>query len=396
MASALYLSDGDCELLILACDLIGFHHDNVAALRRGIEARTGVPAAHVLVGCSHTHAGPATPCLKYLGQTDPAYFGGLLEALVATAGTARERALPARAGWARTDLRVGINRRQRRAGGIVIGVNDEGHTGPYVDVLVVDAQDGVPLARLFSHAAHAVALGGDNTLISADWPGAARRGIEAGAPGAMALFLQGCCGNLNCRDHGDAGVESQGRAVATAVAAAVGKVVLSERVSLAAALVPLALPLAEPPPLEQARMMVEGARVKLAELPATANRGVRWMAEGAVEWSTDLLHLAEQGVRGQTVPFAVQALRVGSGAIVGLPGEVFVEYALNLDRASPFQPTLVAGYANGNVGYIPTAAAYPEGGYEVSDAIRYYGATMPLPECEALILAAARAALAAL
>jgi hypothetical protein len=393
LAEALYLADGRCKLLILTCDLIGFHHDQVAALRRGIEARTGVPAAHILVGCSHTHAGPATPCLKYLGNPDPAYLEGLLRTVMATATVARERAQPAQAGWARTELRVGMNRRQRCAGGMAIGVNEEGSTAPYVDVLVVNALDGGPLARLFSHAAHAVALGGDNTLISADWPGAARRGIEAAAGGGAALFLQGCCGNLNCRERGDEGVESQGRAAAAAVLAAVAKAGLSERVTLGAALTPLDLPLAPPPPAAEARALVAAARAKLAELPATANRGVRWMAEGAVEWSLDLLRLAEEGPRARTVPFAVQALRVGAGAIVGLPGEVFVEYALNLDRASLFQPTLVAGYANGNVGYIPTAAAYPEGGYEVTDAIRYYGVTMPLPESEALILAAARTAL---
>lgn len=395
-ASALYLADGRCELLILSCDLVGLHHDNVAVLRRGIEARTGVPAAHVLVGCSHTHAGPATPCLKYLGKTDPAYFEGLLSTLVALAGTARERARPASAGWARAELRVGRNRRQRTAAGVVIGVHDDGCSGPYVDVLAVATRAGVPLARLFSHAAHAVALGGDNTLISADWPGAARRAIEAEAPPATALFLQGCCGNLNCRERGEAAVESQGQAAAAAVKAAVARAALSADVSLGAVVVPLALPLAAPPSVAVARTQLEAARAQCAGLPATANRGVRWMAAGAVEWSAELLRLAEQGARPQTVPFAVQALRVGSGAIVGLPGEVFVEYALNIDRASPFAPTLVAGYANGNVGYIPTAAAYPEGGYEVHDAIRYYGSTMPLPQSEGLILEAARQALSAL
>jgi hypothetical protein len=395
-ASALYLADGACELLILSCDLIGLRHADVVALRAEIEAGTGVPATHILVGCSHTHAGPATPGLRFLGQTDPAYFAGLLRTLCTIAAAARECAQAARAGWARAELQVGRNRRQWTAAGMVIGANDEGCTAPYVDVLAVTTAAGVPLARLFSHAAHAVALGGDNTLISADWPGAARRGIEADEPGVTALFLQGCCGNLNCRERGEAGVESLGLAAAVAVKAAVARASVSERVLLGAAVVPLVLPLAPPPPLAEARAQLAAAQAQLAVLPATANRGVRWMAEGAVEWSGELLRLAAAGVRGQTVAFEVQALQVGTGAIVGLPGEVFVEYALNIDRGSPFSPTLVAGYANGNAGYIPTAAAYSEGGYEVCDAIRYYGTTMPLPQSEALILDAVRQALAAL
>jgi len=184
--------------------------------------------------------------------------------------------------------------------------------------------------------------------------------------------------------------------VAAAVKAASAGVVLSDRLPLGAAAVPLELPLADPPSETEAEALVDACRRRLAELPADANRGVRWMGEGAVEWAKCLLRLAQNGAHAMKVPFPVQAFRVGPGAAVALPGEVFVEYALNISRASPFTPTLVAGYANGNAGYIPTAAAYAEGGYEVTDAIRYYGTTMPLPASEALILRAAATALAAL
>ncbi len=35
---------------------------------------------------------------------------------------------------------------------------------------------------------------------------------------------------------------------------------------------------------------------------------------------------------------------------------------------SPFKHTLFAGYTNGTIGYVPTRAAYAEGGYEVTQA----------------------------
>ncbi len=38
---------------------------------------------------------------------------------------------------------------------------------------------------------------------------------------------------------------------------------------------------------------------------------------------------------------------------------------------------MVAGYSDGVAGYLPTADAYPEGGYEVDDACMYYA--MPAP-----------------
>jgi hypothetical protein len=64
----------------------------------------------------------------------------------------------------------------------------------------------------------------------------------------------------------------------------------------------------------------------------------------------------------------VQALRVGDAAFVGLPGEPFVELGLLLKQASPFAHTYIAGLANGWEGYIPTRAAFAEGGYEVRTA----------------------------
>ena len=50
---------------------------------------------------------------------------------------------------------------------------------------------------------------------------------------------------------------------------------------------------------------------------------------------------------------------------MGIPGELFVEYGLEIKEKSPFAHTLIIGYANDYVGYIPTLEAFQEGGYEV-------------------------------
>ena len=39
-----------------------------------------------------------------------------------------------------------------------------------------------------------------------------------------------------------------------------------------------------------------------------------------------------------------------------------------MQERSPFAHTMNLGYTNGDVGYIPTVAAYAEGGYEVASA----------------------------
>jgi hypothetical protein len=90
----------------------------------------------------------------------------------------------------------------------------------------------------------------------------------------------------------------------------------------------------------------------------------------------------------------VQALKLGPLAVVALPGEVFSSFGGAIKRGSPFPAprTLVAGWSNDNVGYIPDADAYPLGGYEVDLASRYYGqpAGWAREAGEALVAAAGR------
>ena len=61
----------------------------------------------------------------------------------------------------------------------------------------------------------------------------------------------------------------------------------------------------------------------------------------------------------------VQAFRLSDDvAIVGLPGEVFVELGLAIKKASPFKTTLVIELCNDAPGYVPTFKAFTEGSYE--------------------------------
>jgi hypothetical protein len=60
----------------------------------------------------------------------------------------------------------------------------------------------------------------------------------------------------------------------------------------------------------------------------------------------------------------VQGLRLGDAAFVSLAGEPFVAYALHAQGLRPGPATMVLGYTDGTVGYLPTADAFAEGGYE--------------------------------
>jgi len=390
MAGALCLEAGQVILLTTA-DLIGLDQGTVTEVRQTIAERTEVPAENVMITCSHTHSGPAMPCLPFMGRSDSAYIEDLKRKLADVAIEAWERRTPASWGVGRQEVLVGINRRELSRGNIVLGRNQEGPTAPYVDVLRVDRDSGEPMAIWMCHPAHAVTLGSNNLLISADWPGYAQRAVERMYPGALALFAQGCCGNINSEPRGTFEIaEEQGERLAQAVRTASEAIKTEMTADIAVGSEILQLPLFDPPSPEEASATLARMKREREEKWREANHGMRISLDGVVGWAERILELAEAGATGMTVDFEVQAVCMDDFGIVGLPGEVFVEYALQVDRDSPCRLTAVPAYTNGNVGYVPTADAYREGGYEVETAIRYYGTTMPKPECEQMILGAAQ------
>ena len=67
-------------------------------------------------------------------------------------------------------------------------------------------------------------------------------------------------------------------------------------------------------------------------------------------------------------------MRIGDAVLVALPGEVFLEIGLAIKQQAGPEHVFVVAYSNNcEIGYIPTAAAFPEGGYEVDAAPYYYG-----------------------
>ena len=70
MARAVLLDDGSTRLAIVSCDLLGFAPAAVADMRRRIAEKSPVPAASVLICCTHTHSAPASmPMLGVLALT---------------------------------------------------------------------------------------------------------------------------------------------------------------------------------------------------------------------------------------------------------------------------------------------------------------------------------------
>ena len=61
----------------------------------------------------------------------------------------------------------------------------------------------------------------------------------------------------------------------------------------------------------------------------------------------------------------VQAIQIGDLAVIGVPGEIFAETALDITSSLSDAKPIIVGLTNDDLGYLPPPSAFQEGGYEL-------------------------------
>jgi len=374
--TALVLDDGSTRLALVALDLLETDFEVDALLRRAAAEAAGLPPTHLLINCSHTHAGPPVARVEGLGRHSAEYIDSLRGRVAETVAAAVSDLTPAAVRWGEAPVRVGINRRETTADGTVkIGRNPEGIVDTRVRVVEIE-RGKKPRIILFHHACHGTTMGGDNRRITSEWMGAAASRLAAESAGTVIpMFLQGCCGQMNpdAQPSFDE-VDRLGGTMAAAVKRALDSAEDVSAGPLAVHMEDIELPFQPPLSPEEARAELRQAEADRDRAQQEGAHEYVVRAHGAlVKHAARMLERAERPPAHEALKFAVQALRLGDLAFVGLSGEVFFEFAQAIEGRSPFPHTLVLGYANGCTCYIPTAQAFAEGGYEAVSSFRWYG-----------------------
>jgi hypothetical protein len=183
---------------IISCDLRSFPSERIVAL-----ARERKLADHILIAVTHTHSGPVTWEDKGWPRPERSWFAETEEKILHALETATKRMFSARIAAGFGEIYLGHNRRQVDADSKVTMFwrNAEkkptAPLDPTIGVIRVDDDKGKTRALIVNYACHAVVLGPDNRLISADYPGFMARRIERELDGALCLFTQGGAGDIN-------------------------------------------------------------------------------------------------------------------------------------------------------------------------------------------------------
>ncbi|MDQ0674395.1 neutral ceramidase [Pseudarthrobacter siccitolerans] len=352
--------DNFCWVTVDVCGLDG-------PACRTIADRIPFRDGYAVIGATHTHAGPCA-MRGGLGECDPEIIEAISEAAAVAVKDASNSREPCRA-YYESFQGLGIAKNRR---------HPERAIDPSLQVVAFKRDDGTIRTWLVQYPCHPVVLGADNRLISGDYPAFVRSHLEREAPGSTAVFLTGAAGDVNTGHSAESSysqASSQHRTFTEAqrIGDLLGKAAARARTSsqalgsvtrAAAAPVELCFEVLD------ARSPAESA-AHWTKLMAGAVPGQRELLQTWIDWAARDQLLRDMKWRG-----TVTVLRLGGLLVVALPGEPFLECAERIQEAFD-SPVLVAAYSNGCPGYFPTSDEYDHGGYEVTDAHRYYG--MPAP-----------------
>lgn len=363
-------------IAVVSIDVCTVHEDTIQEMREQV---AGV-VDDMVVTATHTHSGPAIGRGR-AGGHDHGVHHDVVTATRAAVVAAASANTPARMQTTQC-FGTGVAHNRRHP--------DVSIDPPLTALRFLDRDEG-QIGILLSYPCHPVVLDGTNLLISGDYVGYLRQAVEARWPGTTAVFLPGAAGDVNTGHSAEASYRPQGAATRTfAEAERIGNKLAAgltdavwcdlpgDRAVFRSAEVHLPFAALDPDEVASDARCWEA----MADRAGNQERGL-WQAwaRWARQWRPGP-HAAWSG--------RVSALTIGRQHLVFLPGEPFWQSAQNIAHGR--EPnTLVIGYSDGVPGYLPTRTEIALGGYEVSDAHRYYGQPGPfLPGCAEILEDATR------
>ncbi len=354
-AVAVVLEQDGTKLAIVACDILMATRRTWDPVIAEIGRATGIPAAHVLINCTHTHHAPSTMRLHDY-DLDPVFTQRVQDAVVRAVREASAHLAEARLQFhLGSEPTVGQNSRQLLADGMIYWIGPRTNfvraTGPFdpeLPVLAFRGPDDRLRAMLFNHSTHTIGTRQPGKR-SASIYGMAAQELEA-EEGGIVAFLEGASGSThNLELTGDECMRRIKASVQDALRQAT-----DQPVSRLAAL--------KRPIKFRLRSFDDAAE------EAAVTRYCRKYAPGSSEYIAKVFRTMRAELaplQGQERETWVQAIRIGDIALVGVPAEYFTQLGLDIKNRSPFRHTYVAELANDWIGYLPNREGHKLGGYQV-------------------------------
>lgn len=370
---------------LVVLDNCGITRDITEQVRTRLE-RSGFRRSHVNVATTHTHNAPTltgyAPIVwqgrvndQEIMATDK-YTRMVIDRMCQAVEKALQARQPMRLFWGQGTCTFGGNRRvitgDKWAG---FGFQMDAPVDHSLPTLIARDQQGVVRAIWANYACHCTTVGSRNT-VGGDWAGFANESLENFFPHAISLISIGCGADIGPQPSGSIELaRKHGRTLAEEVRRLVNANQLTSLPSRPnVKTISVELPLEEPKPksywekLAQSRGFEQQLAIRMLET------------------------LDSKGKIPNVVSYPITVWDFGQPlAIVFMPGEVVVDYAIRLKSELDWKRVWINGWTNRMPGYIPSRKVLLQGGYEADFSQVYYGQPgRYLPEVEDRIVSAVR------
>jgi hypothetical protein len=366
-ARGVVLSGRSRPLVIVVLDWCEVRNNSYDLWRSELATAAGTTPERVLLSCVHQHDAPYTDieAQQLLDEVDsphrlcdPAFERACITKVAQAIRRAPAQTITHLGTGHATVQKVASNRR------IVLpdGKISFGRTSATRDAAMRAQPEGLidptlttisfwngakPVAAVHAYSTHPMSYYG-NGDVSADFPGIARRKLQAETPDVFHIYCSGASGDTMAGRYNDGNPANRqilaGR-LHEAMAAAWSA---TRRAPLNRIGFFSAKAMFQPrkdqrySPAELKRVLASGTTPRRDRLDAAL--GLSWLRRVA-----------------RRRPIDVPAVDFGSAAIVVVPAEAFVQYQLWAQQAAPKQTVMTLGYGECAPGYIPTSAALAEG-----------------------------------
>jgi hypothetical protein len=356
-------SDGE-KAAVLSVDICSITKEPVEMMRSFIGSMTDIKPENIMIHATHTHSGPksdlsAPKAKEYLTRAANAVVlaNKNLKPTVISIGRSSES-------------RVSFNRRLKCVDGTTHMCWEKfepgfvtGPLGPVDPELITISlkQQDKSTGVIVNFGCHATTLTGNNWLYSADYPGYIAESVRrVKGKEYIPMFLNGPCGNVTQVDYRigfpDTYQECQRIGYILGITALEAikneEVISGDKVAVSKERVPLKRMTITEEQLNWARAVMK--KVEKEGMPPLQADGIP-DAEFAQQW------IKMYETQNLTDSLEVMVIRIGDVAFVGLPGEIFCEFGIEIKKNSPFKNTMVMGLTNDDRNYFPTKISFTQG-----------------------------------
>jgi len=386
-AACMYLENDGAAVAMVTLDLLFFSKKHVTEVRRRVKERLGLEAEQVMISCSHTHSGPwASGRLDIesleAGKEQPhEYVEFLIRTIADIIADAKENSFDASFAYGTTvcGAESGIGGNRRMPGG---------PCDPLVSVMAVKDKSDTIRGVFVNYTLHPTFIHEWSNVCTADYPCYLKLQIEEKIPTATVGFAQGTSGNQSSRYYrqGESYDEAErvGRRLGLAALGVIEKAEWTDELPIKTRRDTLELELRDFGTEEELRAQVERDEAVYKEL--YSKYGDSKVREEYYLWQNANLKLLgsedqlgyvlmkKKGIKIELLedeaPAEVHLVSLGGLLVIGVPGEMFVEYGLYLKATAGFGTVIVNELTGGCLpGYLYTPESLVTGGYETDTSM---------------------------